>query len=87
MKTREIDVWVTRANDYTKDDFYIAQSEQPDSVKAKLVIPVEPEIREIEVELYDVDKSNGKQFVTLVFNGDYKWLAGHRWKCRFEEIV
>jgi hypothetical protein len=85
MKTREIDVW------FREDNYHIMIASPVIHAdlyrKAKLVIPVEPETREIEAEVYDVDKVNGKQFVTLISSGDHKWLEGRRWKCRFEEVV
>ena len=77
MKTREFPVWVTKTNNYEIDMWQISLHEQPNTIKAKLIIPVEPQTLN-----FDWDFSNATE-------KDINWLPllGRRWKCKFEEIV
>lgn len=78
MKTRELEMYISKCNDYKKDCWSFRLEPFEGAIKAKLIIPVEPEIVEHEWD----------------FNGVLKLpmavldkLQGRRWKCRFEEIV
>lgn len=86
MKTKEIDVWVFKDTSQFVDELnshgnvFVRKdaSTDPKFIKAKLIVPVEPEVVEHEWD----------------FNGVLKLpmsvldrLQGRRWKCRFEEIL
>jgi len=74
-KTKEVYVWVSKVNNYNSGQaFHITQLEKPGSIKAKLIIPVEPEV--ITMEL---DCTSGPVFDPR--------LKDRRRKCRFEEVV
>jgi hypothetical protein len=84
----EIDVWVINNVAQVNDGLIAYKAPREGYTKAKLVIPVEPAVVEIE----DVEFMNIGGSVTPVcakHSGDNKFkpLLGRRWKCRFEEIV
>jgi hypothetical protein len=73
-KVKEIDVWLDKkmhTHEYSVVKY-------PGAIKAKLVIPVEPEV--VEFDWLFVGAEN----MSL---GMLKKLAGRRWKCRFEEVT
>ena len=77
MKHKEIEVWVKDNQTFSDGTPIISMKEQHGYSKAKLIIPVEPEVIAMELDLTKVD------YITLV---DCRFI-GRRWKCRFEEIV
>lgn len=84
MKTREIDVW------FREDYFEIIDdppTKNPDKfVKAKLIVPVEPEV--VEFTTYVNDEMIGRQpIVVLGTTSETKKLIGKRWRVRCEEVV
>lgn len=79
MKTREIDVWIsyrTKQGLCGAREFYFAETNSA-PIKAKLIIPVEPEV----VEFVE-DCSYGK-----IISDNFKKLQGKRWKIRAEEVI
>lgn len=64
----------------------------PDNwIKAKLIIPVEPEVVEFESvakRLLKLEAGSGNSAVCVYPSEEINdKLAGRRWKCKFEEIV
>ncbi len=92
MKTQEVSVWVSKARNYEVDAFCVSHHEQPNSIKAKLIIPVGPEVVEFEGVIHQdfcCAAYTGLKFMNSPHgsNSTMRNLQGRRWKCRFEEIV
>jgi hypothetical protein len=77
-KTREIDVWINEQKGFYVECIPYNDLEKP-FIKAKLIVPVEPEIVSFESEVMA-----GAYLENL---RDATKLIGRRWKCRFEEIL
>ncbi len=99
MKTREIECFISKEEIISYDTGEKSELEvcsptrqyyAPDRfIKAKLVLPAEPEVVEFEATGSESGLLGLGTYVTLFSNKEflhYK-LDGRRWKCRFEEIV
>lgn len=79
MKTREIEVWVT-PKPYSRNQHYVYWPDEPtpqNAIKAKLVVPAEPEVLEFEID--------GTEEIGYL--APAKILAGRRWKIVATEII
>ena len=103
MKHKEIDVWYSETRDAVFTEAAHKKLVNDDSIsgvrffldgtykKAKLIIPVEPEVVEFESvakRLLKLEAGSGNSAVCVYPSEEINdKLAGRRWKCRFEEVV
>jgi hypothetical protein len=94
MKTREISVLVTKKMiDDMEQGWSVGRCDTNEpAIKAKLIIPVEPEVVEFEGVIHQDFRCaayTGLKFMNSPHdsNSAMQNLQGRRWKCRFEEIL
>jgi hypothetical protein len=96
MKNKEIDVWIMdNFSEQLKDEGDLLMKDQKQgyfTTKAKLIIPVEPEVVEFESMLKmhpQIDESSPARVLLAMYpdTTTIHRMAGRRWKCKFEEVI
>lgn len=90
MKTREIDCWYSSDHKEIYGLFGKSEAMPGNCVKAKLILPAEPEVVEFESEARVIRMPDKPSFIIQLRadeNNENERLSGRRWKCKFEEVL